>query len=299
MSKYKKKIQNIPIEKIHILNPRVRSQKAFQEIVANISKVGLKRPITVTPCKSGAAGKEYDLVCGQGRLEGFIALRQKEIPAVIIDATEAQAYIKSLVENLARRKHKPAELLEGIEILRKQDYAASTIAEKTGLTLEYVRDIVSLLENGEERLIAAVESGHLPLFLATRIVSSPEDEQIALQEAYESKALRGKKFLMAKSLLDMRRRRGKTYAEQRGRKEGVERKVSAKSIVLAYKKETERKQVMVTAARKVEQRLIFSKRAIYDLLQDREFERLLRAEKMPDLPVPMKNYMVAKGGRHE
>jgi len=295
----KKKIQNISIEKIHILNPRVRSQKAFQEIVANISKVGLKRPITVTPCKSGVAGKEYDLVCGQGRLEGFIALRQKEIPAVVIDATEAQAYIKSLVENLARRKHKPVELMEGIEILRKQGYGAPAIAEKTGLTLEYVRDIVSLLENGEERLIAAVESGHLPLFLATRIVSSPEDEQIALQEAYESKALRGKKFLMAKRLLDTRRRRGKTYAEQRLRKEGVERKVSAKSIVLAYRKETERKQVMVTAARKVEQWLIFSKRAIYDLLQDREFERLLRAEKMPDLPVPMQNYMVAKGGRHE
>lgn len=295
----KKKIQSIPIDKINILNPRVRNQKTFQEIVTNISKVGLKRPITVTPCKSGAAGKDYDLVCGQGRLEGFIALRQKEIPAVVIDATEAQAYIRSMVENLARRKHKPSELMEGIELLRKQGYEAATIAEKTGLTQEYVTGIINLLENGEERLVSAVESGHMPIFLAMRISKSPEEEQIALQEAYESNSLRGKKFLMAKSLLDTRRRHGKSYAEQRFRKKRAEQKVSAKSIVLAYRKEVERKQVMVATARKVEQWLIFSKRAIYDLLQDREFERLLRAEKMPDLPLPMQSFMAAKGARHE
>ena len=293
-----KKIQIIPIDKINILNPRVRNQKMFQEIVTNISKVGLKRPITVTPCKSGAAGKDYDLVCGQGRMEGFAALGEKEIPAIVIDASEAQAYMMSLTENLARRKHKPSELMEGIEILRKQGYDSAAIAAKTGLTPEYVNGIVNLLENGEERLVAAVESGHMPLFLAMRISTSPEDEQIALQEAYESNALRGKKFLTAKSLLDTRRRRGKSYAEQRLRKKGAERKISAKSLVLAYKKEVERKQVMVDDARRISNWLIFLKRALYDLLQDREFERLLRAEKMPDVPAPMKEFMAAKGGKH-
>ena len=44
---------------------------------------------------------------------------------------------------------------------------------------------------------------------------------------------------------------------------------------------------------------MFSKRAIYDLLQDREFERLLRAENMPDLPIPMKEYMARKGVKND
>lgn len=30
-----------------------------------------------------------------------------------------------------------------------------------------------------------------------------------------------------------------------------------------------------------------------------EFERLLRAENMPDLPLPMKEYMVKKGGKND
>lgn len=295
----RKKIEVIPIDKINVLNPRVRNQKMFQEIVANIEKVGLKRPITVTPCKSGAAGKDYDLICGQGRMEGFIALGQTEIPAVVLEASEAEAYMMSLTENLARRKHKPAELMEGIEILRKQGYDGTAIAQKTGLTQEYVDGILNLLENGEERLVAAVESGHMPIYIAIRIANTSEDEQVALQEIYETSELRGKKFLKLKTVLDTRRRRGKSVAEQRLRKQGAPRKVSAKSIVLSYKKEIERKQVLVDDARRVKEWLMFSKRAIYDLLQDREFERLLRAENMPDLPLPMKEYMAKKGGKND
>ncbi|MGE3769470.1 MAG: hypothetical protein AB7G06_00770 [Bdellovibrionales bacterium] len=50
-------IKLIPIEKVNILNPRVRNQKVFHDIATNMTQVGLKRPITVTPCRSGAVGK--------------------------------------------------------------------------------------------------------------------------------------------------------------------------------------------------------------------------------------------------
>ena len=40
-------VQMIPIEQITVLNPRVRNPKVFRLIVDSISKVGLKRPITV------------------------------------------------------------------------------------------------------------------------------------------------------------------------------------------------------------------------------------------------------------
>lgn len=71
------KVTMIEIDRINILNPRVRNKKAFNQIVDNIAQVGLKRPITVTPCLSGTTGKEYDLVCGQGRLEAFLSCGQR------------------------------------------------------------------------------------------------------------------------------------------------------------------------------------------------------------------------------
>ena len=65
-------IQLIPIERIDILNPRERNQKAFREIVASIKALGLKKPITVTRRGQGAE-ERYLLVCGQGRVEAFSA----------------------------------------------------------------------------------------------------------------------------------------------------------------------------------------------------------------------------------
>ena len=40
-------VEMIPLDRIEIVNPRVRNAKVFREIVDNIAKVGLKRPITV------------------------------------------------------------------------------------------------------------------------------------------------------------------------------------------------------------------------------------------------------------
>ena len=61
-------IKTIPINEIRYLNPRVRNRRNFQEIVQSIAKVGLKRPITVSPRKTEADSASYDLACGQGRI---------------------------------------------------------------------------------------------------------------------------------------------------------------------------------------------------------------------------------------
>ena len=55
-------------------------------MVESISRVGLKRPITVA-ARKGNEPEEYDRL-RPGRLEAFIELGQREIPAVIINAEE-------------------------------------------------------------------------------------------------------------------------------------------------------------------------------------------------------------------
>ena len=105
-----KQVTLIPTDRIRILNPRVRNRRAFAEMVENIARIGLKRPITVAP-RAGTDPQEYDLVCGQGRLEAFIELKQDRIPAIVIDADESECLVMSLVENCARRQHNPIDLM--------------------------------------------------------------------------------------------------------------------------------------------------------------------------------------------
>ena len=103
-------VEMIPIDRIVVINPRVRNRKIFKEIVTNIAEIGLKRPITVTR-HIDTDGARYDLVCGQGRLEAYQVLGQQTIPAFVIEAGAADCAVMSLVENLARRQHRAIDLL--------------------------------------------------------------------------------------------------------------------------------------------------------------------------------------------
>ena len=104
-------IQIIPISQIKILNPRSRNKKVFAQLVENITKVGLKRPITISKLgEPNIEGYCYELICGQGRLEALKLLGEKKVPCVIVNTHKEDNYLISLVENLARRKHSNKEL---------------------------------------------------------------------------------------------------------------------------------------------------------------------------------------------
>ena len=198
----RKHVKLISTDRIRVLNPRARNRRHFEEIVENISRIGLKRPITVSR-RAGTDAEEYDLVCGQGRLEAFVELKQTTIPAIIIDAGESECLVMSLVENCARRQHRAIDLMQEIATLRKRGYNDRQIAEKIGLSSEYVKMIAGLLERGEERLVSAVEAGLLPLNLAIQISRTDDaGAQRALTEAYAEKKLRGKKPTQPQSTSD-------------------------------------------------------------------------------------------------
>ena len=114
MSEHLPEIQSIPIRAITVLNPRERNKREFNDLVTSIARLGLKKPITVSQRKDGG----YDLVCGQGRVEAFLALGQTEIPAVVLQLPKEDCFVLSLVENMARRHQAPLELLHEIASLR-------------------------------------------------------------------------------------------------------------------------------------------------------------------------------------
>lgn len=276
------KIQSIPIDTIRILNPRDRDQSKFLQVVESIKKVGLKRPIKVAPIKKGKGKYEFNLVCGQGRLEAFQKLGEKHIPALIVELSEEECYIESLVENIARRHHSSLELVSTIKQLADRGYSDTEIASKTGLSSDYVRGINQLLENGEERLVAAVEQGAMPLTIAIRIAAVPNGEaQTALQTAYQSKELRGRSFSLAMKVVRNRTKFGAKFAEG-SRVQG--KKDTAKKILEAFRKETDRQKVLIRRADLTEARLAVIRSALETLLSDEHFTTLLRAENLDTMP---------------
>lgn len=277
------KIEMIPISRITVLNPRARNKRQHREIVNNIEAVGLKRPITVSR-RNSEAGPRYDLVCGEGRLEAFQMLGQTEIPAVVIEASESECLVMSLVENIARRTPRPIDLMKEIGALRARGFNDSEIAEKIGVGASWVNMVVSLLERGEERLVAAVETGLIPITLAMEISrAETEEAQNLLLDAYETGALRGKKLAAVRRMLDQRMRTQAMPAGRLGRK-GTGRHLTANDLMQVYQREAEKQRLLVKRSEFTQSRLLFLVEAMKDLLSDDGFLNLLRAEGLATMP---------------
>jgi ParB family transcriptional regulator, chromosome partitioning protein len=276
-------VQMIAIDEINVLNPRSRNKVTFQNIVSNISNLGLKRPITVARRAEFTDGKPYDLVCGQGRLEAFISLGQTEIPAIVRDATKEDCFLMSLVENVARRQPRPIELLREISNLKSRGYTTNEIAKKIDVHKSYVAGITHLLNCGEERLINAVEKGRIPLSIAMQIADLDEDGiQKALCQAYEEKTLRGRKLITVRRIIESRKTKGK------GLRQGIRRKTesvqSAEALVRVYRQEADRQKLLIKKSQLAEHRLLFIISALKQLFRDENLSTLLRAEGLDSMP---------------
>jgi ParB family chromosome partitioning protein len=277
------KIRLIPVDRIRIVNPRARDKKKFERIVESIRTVGIKKPIIVTQGKPEKDGSEvFNLVCGQGRLEAFIALNQREIPALVRGMSRTDSLLASLIENIARRRVRPLDQVRLIQWMQNQGHGYEDIARKTGLGAEYVKQILSMLRNGEERLLDAVLHGKMPVTIATGISgASNEESQRLLMEAYERKEMTQKTLTVFKRIVDQRRCFGIGYGA-RGRRNP--KRTSAESLVNAYKRETQRQRLMVRKAKFCESRLLSAAAGFKVLVRDEDYVNLLRAEKMETMP---------------
>lgn len=280
------RIEMIPISRITVLNPRARNKRQHREIVNNIEAIGLKRPITVSRHDS-PSGTRYDLVCGEGRLEAFQMLGETEIPAVVIEASENECLVMSLVENIARRVQRPIDLMREISALRSRGFNDAAIAKKIGVGASWVNMIASLLERGEERLVAAVETGLIPITLAMEISKAETEEaQNLLLDAYETGQLRGKKLAAVRRMLDMRmqsQRKGALPIVRLGRK-GFSRRLTANELMQVYQREAEKQRLLVKKSDFTQTRLLFIVEALKELLSNESFVNLLRAEGLASMP---------------
>ncbi|MDP1826602.1 MAG: ParB/RepB/Spo0J family partition protein [Archangium sp.] len=271
-------VQLVPVGKIHILNARSRNKTKFREIAENISKVGLKKPITVSR-REGDDG--FDLVCGQGRLEAFLAHGATEIPAIVVEIALEDRLLRSLVENLTRRTPSGVEMARDLTKLKERGHSHAEIATLVGVSETYVAQLVRLVENGEERLISAVERGDLPISTAIEITATDDATmQKSMQEAYDSGELRGRSLLKVRRLVEERRARGKDLRGGSRRPKST----SSHDLVRTLRKETQKQEVLVKKARLCEQQLRFVVSALKDLMKDEAFVTLLRAEKLDKLP---------------
>ena len=273
-------VEQVPVNRILVVNPRTRNRIKWLAIVSSIKAIGLKRPISVSRREApDEHGNLYDLVCGQGRVEAHIELGEETIGAIIVDASEADRHLMSLVENIARRPSSNKALYWEVKRLVERGHDSVAIAGKLGIDRGYINGIVRLVERGEAFLIEQVESGKLPITVAIEIASGDDENiQKAMMQGYETGEIRGSKLQAIRMLIKKRK------TQREGKKSLPDKPMTGAALANLYKQRVREQQRLVMKADQAREKLLIIASVVRDLFTDEDLVTMLRAENLFDMP---------------
>ena len=195
------------------MNPRKTfDEDELQELADNIEKQGLLQPITVRQIKdskefavvNGNADfhPKYELICGERRFRAFCKLSDKwremdcvapkgetynrfsDIPAIIREMSDDEAFDAMITENLQRKDVDPIEEAFAFGQLIQKGRTAEEVAARFGKSLRFVQDRVKL-NNLIPELMLAVREDEMPIVAAMIIAKLDEDAQRKFHSQYQ------------------------------------------------------------------------------------------------------------------
>ena len=271
-----RRYEEIPIDKVKVINSRNRDQEQFDMNVESIDHVGLLKPIRVND-KFVERTEFYELICGEGRLLAHKRLSQEVIKAEIVTCTRKEAYLQSLIENIARTKPGSMDFARELKRLYDEGWDFKKIARIACKSEHYIRDYIRLVEQGEERLIHGVEQGIFPIKFAI-LVASTDDGQLqnVLMDAFDENLVTTNNFAQARQIITARARSTKT------------KKIPQQYTVTQLRQDiadaTRTKTSYVREAKTKENRFMTLLTGINELWKEEEFQQLLREEKLFERP---------------
>lgn len=281
----------IPIDKIKVLNSRTRDEGQFALNVQSIEANGQLKDIRVND-KFYAKDGFYELICGEGRLIAQKRLGKTEIRAELVTCTRKQAYLESLVENLARSRPGTMDFARELKSLHDEGWDYDQIARVACRSAEYVKQYIRLVENGEERLIQGVEQEVFPISFAI-LVAHTEDAciQNVLMDAFDQGIVNCQNFAKARAIIS-----GRMEHRKRRDHHGATPDYTVASLTSDILNTTQAKDSYVREAQNKEGRLFLLLDSLNSLWSDEALMALLREEGFADRPELAGTYNIAMTG---
>lgn len=164
------------------MNPRKTfDEEALKELASNIEQQGLLQPITVRPTSTD----KYEIVCGERRYRAFkLSGIDTEIPCIVKEMDDEQAFDAMITENLQRKDVDPIEEAFAFSQLAAKGKTTEEIALRFGKNQRFVADRIKL-ESLIPDLKKKVTSGEMAIGAAIIISKLTEDEQQEFFERFE------------------------------------------------------------------------------------------------------------------
>ena len=201
----KKEVDELSIDLIkpNPSQPRTYFNKeTLEELAESIKKNGLLQPILVRK-----KGDEYEIVAGERRWQACKINKMETVPVKIVDASDEEAIIMALVENIQRTDLNPIE----------EAYGYRRMMERGKMT--------------QSQVAQAVSKGRSTIANALRLLELPEEAQ---QLLFEEKITAGH----ARAILSVPTKEGREKLTQKLKNENLSvRETEAIARLMSLKKE--------------------------------------------------------------
>ncbi len=159
----KRQYLQLPIDRVQVAHRQPRSEfdeVRLTELAASIEESGLIQPIVVRERQG-----RFEVIAGERRLRACRIAGLNEVPAVIKDVTDTEAYTLALIENIQREDLNPVEEALAYQKLLGDTGASQTaLADQLGKSRSTIANSVRLLELPDDVLDLLVTgeltSGH-------------------------------------------------------------------------------------------------------------------------------------------
>ena len=180
---------SLPVARIvaHAGQPRRRfDTQAMADLTASIKERGVLQPILVRPL----SGNLFEIVAGERRWRAAQAAGLHEMPVVVRELDDTQAYEVALIENIQRADLNPIEEAEGYaRLIHEFGHTQDAVAKIVGKARSHVANLLRLLDL-PEGVRAMVIDGRLGMGHARALATTADPVALASRAVTEGMSVR-------------------------------------------------------------------------------------------------------------
>lgn|SRR3989338_8110403 len=130
-----------------IIDNRLQPRTVYDDDKLNDLKASIKEKGVLQPILVRSKGAQYEVIAGERRLKAARALGLDEIPAIIRDVSDQEAFVIALIENIQREELNPIEEAEAYhKMIEEFGYTQEAVAQSVGKDRTTVTNLLRILK---------------------------------------------------------------------------------------------------------------------------------------------------------
>lgn len=211
--KSKRNRQIVPIERLYpskFQPRRIFSEDSINELASSIQQYGVLQPLLVREDPQNP--DHFEIIAGERRWRASQKAQIHEMPVVILDLEELEAFKIALIENLQREDLDPIDEAMGYKkLLEEYDQTQEQLADAVGKSRPHITNMIRLL-NLPSSVQAHLGAGDMSIGHARALLGAQNPEYLATQVVKKGLSVRQTENLVKNEKKDQTKTRTKPIA---------------------------------------------------------------------------------------